>query len=88
MADRVVVEFTCHESLKKQHLMYALRKALNKDVDRMGRVEHDSDADVFRVTMFVEVSDCAFPQDSNGEEKIDPLPLYERGEGPPEYVEI
>ncbi|KAH7398185.1 hypothetical protein BKA66DRAFT_437269 [Pyrenochaeta sp. MPI-SDFR-AT-0127] len=87
IADQVTLEFRFHEALKKEHLVHAVNKTICKDMGRMGRVERDTNTGVTKVVLFVDVSDCVLPQGGGDEEMRDPVPVYERGEGPPPYVD-
>ena len=89
IADQITLEFRFHEALRKEHLVHAVSRAISKNLGRMGRVERDTLTGNTKVVLFVDVSDCVVPQGGGGggdEETRDPVPVYERGEGPPPYM--
>ncbi|CAO2654653.1 Nn.00g113860.m01.CDS01 [Neocucurbitaria sp. VM-36] len=88
IADKITLEFRFHEALKKEHLVHALNKAVCKNEGRMGRVEKDTSTGITKVVLFVDVGDIVMGMGGGGEvEERDPVPVYERVEGPPAYVE-
>jgi hypothetical protein len=87
-ADRVTLEFYHHAAVKLSHLAHAMERALAKGEGRMGRTEKDKVTGVNRVLLWVDVGDCLIMQGSWDDETMDPVPLYERGEHPPVYVEV
>lgn len=89
IADEITLEFRFHEALRKEHLVCAMQKAVCKIEGRMGRVERDVLTGITKVVLFVDVADCVLAVGERGgcEEEMDPVPRYERGEGPPAYVE-
>ncbi|KAF1846826.1 uncharacterized protein K460DRAFT_285718 [Cucurbitaria berberidis CBS 394.84] len=87
IADKVTLEFHFHEALRKEHLVHAMSKAISKNIGRMGRVERVMMKGSIKVALFVDVSDCVIPQGGSDEEMRDPVPVYERGERPPPYLQ-
>ena len=54
----------------------------------MGRVEKDTMTGITKVVLFVDVGDVVVETGGGGEvEERDPVPVYERVEEPPAYVE-
>jgi hypothetical protein len=86
-ADLITIDFKNHEAVTMEHLRYAMTKAANKDdgVLKMGRTLKVVGTN--RVLLYVDVADCMLLRGME-EETWDPLPLYERGEHPPGYVEV
>jgi hypothetical protein len=87
-ADRVILEFYNYEAVKLNHLTHAMERALGKGEGRMGRTEKVKGTGVNRVLLYVDVGDCLVLEGGVEEETVDPVPLYERGEHPPVYVEV
>lgn len=85
IADQVAMEFRIHnhDAVKKEQCSQAVAKAVAKNVGFMGRVESSAETGFTKVVFFVDVGDIVFGYD---EEMKDPVPVYERGEGPPPYV--
>jgi hypothetical protein len=77
-ADRVILEFYNYEAVKLNHLTHAMERALGK-VRGTG---------INRVLLYVDVGDCLVLEGGVEEETVDPVPLYERGDHPPVYVEV
>lgn len=87
VADQLTLEFRFHAALKKEHLVHAVNRAVSRNLGRMGRVEKDMVTGNTKVWLFVDVADCVVPQDDGADGEMgDPVPVYERGEGPPPYV--
>ncbi|KAG9194426.1 hypothetical protein G6011_04461 [Alternaria panax] len=89
-ADQVVLEFHHHEYIRKEQLVHAVSSAVGKDEGRMGRVEKCTNTGLKRVHLWVDVGDTFFGDVMREEgdlEDRDPVPKYERGEGPPAYDE-
>jgi hypothetical protein len=64
--------------------------AIAKDEGRMGRVEKCTTTGIKRVQLWVDVGGTLFDdvvQEERDLEDRDPVPKYERGEGPPMYVD-
>ncbi|EDU42244.1 hypothetical protein PtrCC142_005660 [Pyrenophora tritici-repentis] len=86
-ADQVILEFSHHEAIQKEHLVHAVSSAIGKNEGRMGRVEKCTRTGVKRVLLWVDVGDVLMGAAGFVEEgEVDPVPKYERGEGPPVYV--
>jgi hypothetical protein len=89
-ADQIVLEFHHHENIRKEHLVQAVTSAVGKDEGRMGRVEKCTTTGIHRVHLWVDVGDTFFGnvvREEGDLEDRDPVPKYERGEGPPMYVD-
>lgn len=90
IADQVVFEFRFHAVLKMEHLVQAMTAAMGKDLGRTGRVTRDLETGNVKVLMLIEVGDCVMldlgGSGEGDEEGRDPVPKYERVEGPPAYV--
>ncbi|KAI8942411.1 hypothetical protein NX059_000485 [Plenodomus lindquistii] len=84
VADKVVLEFRFHESLNLAYLAHAVMVATGKG--RMGGVERSASTGITTVTLYVEVGDCVLGSRYEDVETSDPVPVYERVECPPEYV--
>ncbi|KAK1918774.1 hypothetical protein P3342_010245 [Pyrenophora teres f. teres] len=85
--DQVILEFSHHEAIQKEHLVHAVSSAIGKTEGRMGRVEKCTRTGVKRVLLWVDVGDVLMGAGGFvGEWEADPVPKYERGEGPPVYV--
>ena len=85
-ADQVILEFSHHEAIQKEHLVYAVNSAIGKNEGRMGRVEKCTKTGVRRVLLWVEVGDVLMNSVGFADGEADPVPKYERVEGPPLYV--
>lgn len=85
-ADQVILEFSHHEAVQKEHLVHAMKSAIGKNEGRMGRVEKCTRTGVKRVLLWVDVGDVLMEAVGFAEGEGDPVPKYERGEGPPLYV--
>lgn len=87
IADEIAMEFRIHEtdSLTNEQCTQAVAKAVAKNAGFMGRVERSVETGYTKVVLFVDVADIVLGQDV---ETMDPVPVYERGEGPPPYVEV
>lgn len=85
IADEIAMEFRIpeFESLSIEQCTQAVAKAVAKNAGHMGRVERSTETGYTKVVLLVDVGDIVLGQD---EETIDPVPVYERGEGPPPYV--
>ncbi|RMZ72482.1 hypothetical protein GMOD_00007476 [Pyrenophora seminiperda CCB06] len=85
-ADQVILEFSHHEAIQKEYLVHAAQSAIGKHEGRMGRVEKCTKTGVKRVLLWVDVGDVVMEAVGHAEGEADPVPKYERGEGPPVYV--
>lgn len=88
-ADQVILEYHPFEMAMKDHLVHALSSAIGKDEGRMGRVERCALTGTKRVHLWVDVGPVLIDAGRRGEgdvEDRDPVPKYERGEGPPLYA--
>lgn len=89
-ADQIVLEFHNHEDIRKEHLVHAVSSAIGKDEGRMGRVEKCTTRGMKRVLLWVDVGDVLLGdvvREEGDLEDRNPVPKYERGEGPPMYVD-
>jgi hypothetical protein len=84
-ADKITMEFNSNAALKLEHFVHAVDKAIVKHPGRMGRVERCFNG-VFKVVMFVDVGELVLPSNDGGEDVLDPVPTYARGEEPPPYA--
>ena len=88
-ADMVVLEYRPQKSDMHDHFLRALGKAIGKDEGRMGKVETCIKTGAMRVSLWIDVGDVigewAMSRQGDGEDR-DPVPKYERGEGPPAYI--
>ncbi|RAR01475.1 hypothetical protein DDE82_006463 [Stemphylium lycopersici] len=88
-ADQVILEYHPFEMAMKDHLVHALSSAIGKDEGRMGRVERCALTGTKRVYLWVDVGPVLIDAGRGGEADVedrDPVPRYERGEGPPLYA--
>ena len=85
-ADQVILEFSHHEAIQKEHLVHAVNSAVGKNEGRMGRVERCTKTGVKRVLLWVEVGDVLMDTVGLADGEADPVPKYERVEEPPLYV--
>ncbi|KAF1944363.1 hypothetical protein EJ02DRAFT_398531 [Clathrospora elynae] len=86
-ADQITMEFMAFKAVQKEHLVHAVNRAICKSKGMMGRVERDTRTGVTRVMLFVDVGDCYLDMGSEDAETRDPVPVYERGERSPVYVD-
>ena len=85
-ADQIILEFSHHEAVQKEHLVHAVNSAVGKNEGRMGRVEKCTRTGVKRVLLWVDVGDVLMEAVGFADDEADPVPKYEKGEGPPLYV--
>ncbi|KAJ6200358.1 hypothetical protein J3E72DRAFT_411689 [Bipolaris maydis] len=88
-ADMVVLEYRPQKTDMHDHFLRALGKAIGKDEGRMGKVETCIKTGAMRVSLWIDVGDVigewATSRQGDVEDR-DPVPKYERGEGPPAYI--
>ncbi|XP_014553824.1 hypothetical protein COCVIDRAFT_18313 [Bipolaris victoriae FI3] len=88
-ADMVVLEYRPQKTDMHDQFLRALGKAIGKDEGRMGKVETCIKTGAMRVSLWMDVGDVigewAMSRQGDVEDR-DPVPKYERGEGPPAYI--
>jgi hypothetical protein len=88
-ADMVVLEYRPQKTDMHDYFLRALGKAIGKDEGRMGKVETCIKTGAMRASLWVDVGDVigdASLSRRGDVEDMDPVPRYERGEGPPAYA--
>lgn len=88
-ADMVVLEYRPSKTTVHDDYLRALGRAIGKNEKRMGKVESYTGTGATKVYFWTEVGDVvpeANRHHRGDVEDVDPVPRYERGEGPPVYV--
>ena len=86
-ADMIVLEYRPNKTTEHNHFLRALGQAIGKNEKRMGKVESCIGTGATKVFLWIDVGDVVPEASRPGDAgDWDPVPKYERGEGPPAYV--